>query len=260
MLTWCEYAWGLANDQAHYTDNIFCPGNYEDIYMKARRSWVLPPTTRICDAQGSDYTALQWRFMNVVAPQITAHSTVCSITCWHQHHQSSKTLALYKGNPLVTGSFPSQRSTNAESIPMSWRHHIIRIDLIHKSQNVPVPYPTMLYSEQKCEHFCSEWSIVGYGTNASWDLSIAHNERTIRDTELNGTTCINAGLECHHRLKPGVTYAWSLPIWSMVSYGVEPGTLISSVIMSQIRWYHPDSHDTWPGTLISWGQIWYWTL
>ena len=40
------------------------------------------------------------------------------------------------------------------------------IDLIVKSQNAPVPYPTMLHSEQKCTHFCSEWSIVGYGTGA----------------------------------------------------------------------------------------------
>ena len=44
------------------------------------------------------------------------------------------------------------------------------IDLIHKSQNVPVPYPTMLHSEQKCAHFCSEWSIAGYGTGTFWDL------------------------------------------------------------------------------------------
>ena len=30
----------------------------------------------------------------------------------------------------------------------------------------PVPYHTMLYSEQKCAHFCSEWSIVGCVTGA----------------------------------------------------------------------------------------------
>ena len=39
-----------------------------------------------------------------------------------------------------------------------------------KSQNAPVPYPTMLHSEHKCAHFCSEWSIVGYGTGIFWDL------------------------------------------------------------------------------------------
>ena len=33
------------------------------------------------------------------------------------------------------------------------------IDQINKSQNAPVPYPTMLHSEQRCAHFCSEWHI-----------------------------------------------------------------------------------------------------
>ena len=44
------------------------------------------------------------------------------------------------------------------------------IDLIHKSENSPVPYPRMLHSEQKCARFCSEWSILGYETGAFWDL------------------------------------------------------------------------------------------
>ena len=47
---------------------------------------------------------------------------------------------------------------------------LITIDLIHKSHNAPVPYPTMHHSEQKCAHFCSEWCIVGYETGALWDL------------------------------------------------------------------------------------------
>ena len=42
----------------------------------------------------------------------------------------------------------------------------------HKSQNAPVRYPTVLHSEQKCAHFCSELGIVGYGTGAFWDLWI----------------------------------------------------------------------------------------
>ena len=44
------------------------------------------------------------------------------------------------------------------------------MDLIHKSLNAPVQYPMMQYSEQKYAHFCSEWCIVRYGTDASWDL------------------------------------------------------------------------------------------
>ena len=39
------------------------------------------------------------------------------------------------------------------------------IKSIHDSHNAPVPYPTMLHSEQKCAHFCTEWCIVGYGTS-----------------------------------------------------------------------------------------------
>ena len=45
-----------------------------------------------------------------------------------------------------------------------------QMDLNHKSQNVPIPYPTMLHPEQKSAHFCSEWSIMGYETDAFWDL------------------------------------------------------------------------------------------
>ena len=44
------------------------------------------------------------------------------------------------------------------------------IDLIHKSKNAPVPYPTMLYQEQKCAHLWPEWIIVGYATDTFWDL------------------------------------------------------------------------------------------
>ena len=43
------------------------------------------------------------------------------------------------------------------------------IDVIHKSHNALVPYPTMQHSEQKCTHFCSEWCIVEYGTGALHD-------------------------------------------------------------------------------------------
>ena len=62
------------------------------------------------------------------------------------------------------------------------------VELIHKSQNAPVPYPIMFHSEQKCAHFCSEWSIVGYGTGALWDLwdwSIFFNILTMDNQYLN---------------------------------------------------------------------------
>ena len=46
------------------------------------------------------------------------------------------------------------------------------IDIIHKSQNATVPYPTMHHWKQKCAHFCSEWCIVGSGADALWDMWI----------------------------------------------------------------------------------------
>ena len=58
---------------------------------------------------------------------------------------------------------------------VSRAHRTIRIDKFHKSQNAPVPHPRMLHSEQKCAHFCSEWSILGYATGAFWDLWIRSN-------------------------------------------------------------------------------------
>ena len=46
------------------------------------------------------------------------------------------------------------------------------IEQFHKFKNATVPYLRMLHSEQKCAHFCSEWSLLGYGTSAFWDLWI----------------------------------------------------------------------------------------
>ena len=43
------------------------------------------------------------------------------------------------------------------------------MDQFHKSQNAPIPYPTMLHSEQKCAYL---WGFVGYGTSAFWDVWI----------------------------------------------------------------------------------------
>ena len=51
-----------------------------------------------------------------------------------------------------------------------WYCDQVPIEQFHESQNLPALYPTMLHSEQKYAHSCSEWSIMGYGTGAFWDL------------------------------------------------------------------------------------------
>ena len=55
--------------------------------------------------------------------------------------------------------------------PLGWPKQS-QIEQFHKSQNAPVPYPTMLHSEQKCAHLCFGWIIVKYGTGIFWDLWI----------------------------------------------------------------------------------------
>ena len=77
---------------------------------------------------------------------------------------------------------PYQWLRSGLHVPQLAKRHTI--DRFHNSQNAPVPYPTMLHSEQKCAHFCSEWSIVGYETGAFWDLliwSIVTTSATSRD-------------------------------------------------------------------------------
>ena len=113
---------------------------------------------------------------------------------------------LCEGNSPVTGELPGQRTSNAENVSIWWRHHVEyisrimhmfflfvavwhwSIDQCHKSQNGPVPYPTMLHSVQKCAHFCSEWHIVGYGTSVLLDLYPYHLELFWWYRGINGWT------------------------------------------------------------------------
>ena len=105
-----------------------------------------------------------------------------------------RVIGLWAGNSPVTGEFPAQMASNEENVSIWWRHHdcvnrcgliinevlwhsfnvmftwFVSIDVTHKSPNAPVPYRTMLHPEQKYVHYSSEWSIVGYGTGAFWDL------------------------------------------------------------------------------------------
>ena len=65
----------------------------------------------------------------------------------------------------------SFNSSSMDCFSQSHREYLAyTIDLIQKSHNAPVPYPTMQHSEQKCAHFCSECCIVGYETGALWDF------------------------------------------------------------------------------------------
>ena len=63
--------------------------------------------------------------MDAMAPQITSlkivYSTVYS-SADQRKHQSSASLALC-GEFTVTSEFPAQMASNAENVPIWWRHH-----------------------------------------------------------------------------------------------------------------------------------------
>ena len=104
------------------------------------------------------------------------------------------------------------------------------IDLICISQNATVPYPTMLHSEQKCAHFCSEWSIVGYGADAFWDLwnwSIASVVATLCDSAVSQFLASWSLIFClfpiMHQAKPNQVTR-QFPIFlSLISERLMPG-------------------------------------
>ena len=64
--------------------------------------------------------------MSAVASQMTDVSIVCSTVCSGAHQRKTSKLGvtgLCKGNPPVTGGFPTQRASNAENVSIWWRHH-----------------------------------------------------------------------------------------------------------------------------------------
>ena len=75
----------------------------------------------------------------------------------------------------------------------------------------------MLHSGQKCDHFCSEWSIVGYWTGAFWDF-------------WNWSIVLHSVNHCFIRLSDKM-----FPIfkWTLIT-----GTAAFKVTMSPLWWRH----------------------
>ena len=90
-----------------------------------------------------------WRQVTVIASQITDHLIVYlpayNVTVQYQReYQSAALLTLCEWNPLATDWFPSKRVSNAEKVPMSWRHHALPKYL----QEVPRPKPMKMRSKE----------------------------------------------------------------------------------------------------------------
>ena len=92
--------------------------------------------------------------MNTIASQITSPTIVYS------RRRSKKTskirvTGLYEGNSPVTGGFPAQRTSNAENVSMSWRHHGNRRN---REQACFAGAQTVFLYIYKL-HSCSSWGI-----------------------------------------------------------------------------------------------------
>ena len=62
--------------------------------------------------------------MSAMASQIISISTVCSAVGIKKTPKLHVT-GLCEGNPSVTGGSPSQKASNAETVSIWWRHHVI---------------------------------------------------------------------------------------------------------------------------------------
>ena len=66
--------------------------------------------------------------MSVMASQITS-LTISYLNVYssadQRKHQSVASLAFVRGNSPVTGEFRAQRASNAETVSIWWRHHVV---------------------------------------------------------------------------------------------------------------------------------------
>ena len=74
---------------------------------------------------------------------------------------------LYEGNSSVTGEFPTQRASNAEKVPISWRHHEMHIQkavlfLSYFVDNDEEQSTANTFSFRRCTDVVSYYKICGY--------------------------------------------------------------------------------------------------
>ena len=84
------------------------------------------------------------------------------------------------------------------------------IDQFHKSQNVPVPYPTTLHSE---------WSIEGHRTGAFWDLWIRSIDPVL-------------GIDT---LREIVRIKWQPKLWNVITFA-DPNSPYRQSLCISLKW------------------------
>ena len=111
--------WNIRKNNETEKIGLVTPTHVSDHYkLQESTNWVL--------LMPCIHASLPRILMSVMTSQTTGNVTACSTVCSVQHrrkHQSCALLALCGESP-VTGGFPSQRASNADSASMSWRHHV----------------------------------------------------------------------------------------------------------------------------------------
>ena len=113
---------------------------------------------------------------------------------------------------------------------------------IYKSQNAPVPLPTMLPWERKYAHFCSQRSIVGWGTGAYWDLRNWSIDNENFDAGLLMYFCSN---KPDYLFEGTQTLRLKVQTHSCQNIGAQSliACDLSLNINSGFKWIYVDSHD-----------------
>ena len=138
--------------------------------------------------------------MSTMVSQITSNSTDYSTACSclpQRNHQNSTLLALCEGNPPVTGGFPSQRASNAETVSIPWCH--VSPPIVPSLATLSPPFPYQPGTQTKLAQpsldnvsswyeldlimFCETITMAKSGLcHVSPDPSLATQQRALKST------------------------------------------------------------------------------
>ena len=75
-----------------------------------------------CGQRNNLYPSIQWRHNE--RDGVSNHRRLdCLLIRLFSRTPKLRVASHYKGNPPVTGGFPSQRASNEENVSIWWRHH-----------------------------------------------------------------------------------------------------------------------------------------
>ena len=99
--------------------------------------------------------------MSTMASQITGVSVVCSTVCSgadQRKHQSSASLAFVRGNPLVTGGFPSKRASDMENVSIWWCHHELGCKMTPELPHISYQITVIILPTHPAD--CVYWGLI----------------------------------------------------------------------------------------------------